>query len=146
MENENVKIIKCSLIQADHSTANERIYPKEILEKAIKEYNNQRETNLGIIFDRNKNLDAIDLTEVSHEVLHIWLDDDNFINCKIKILDTMPYGKILKEMWSENIEIFPVFRVILDEGGEQIKEIYNMDIHVCDIKTINNVFPVYKTK
>ena len=126
-----IKTVKCSLIKADEPTVNGRIYPREVLEKAIEEYN-KKENNFGEFFDEWKqggyqDQGKINLSQVSHYIINSWIDDCGYISCKIKLLDT-PLGKILQETWSNKTEPFPCFMAITDKNV--ITEINDTVMHM----------------
>ena len=102
------------LIITDVENSNGRIYPKEVFEKAIAEY--QKKIDAGTSYGTlgyNKSY-MTDLTMVSHIVNKIEVSG-SFVNCDITILDT-PCGSTVKSLF---------------ESGEAI-------IRPCGTGTINS--------
>lgn len=113
--------LKCELIQPDKPTVNKRIYPKEILEKAMEEFNRKPEQlrlgELDPIHDEiDKQLNTeINLSKVSHKIEKSYLQDD-LIHCDIQPLDT-PAGRILKQLDEKKINIRPRIIGNVSEDG-----------------------------
>ena len=84
-------------LQADKPTANGTIYPKDILKKAVDEYNKNYVENdraLGEI-QQPKNLHT-ELSNIAFKINEIEQEDDHW-NAEIEILKT-PQGEILKDI------------------------------------------------
>lgn len=87
--NKSNKFTIHGILPVDKPTVNGRIYPREVVEKALIEYRNKF-ISQGKAFGevRGKHADAyISFNSVSHKITDIGLDDDG-IYCTIKILDT----------------------------------------------------------
>jgi hypothetical protein len=80
----------------DTPNKNNRIYPKEIVQNAILEYNKtiNEKTALGML--GNSNDATIHLQDVSHSVNKIHMDDAN-LKVEIEIMHTPP-GQLLKNL------------------------------------------------
>ena len=88
--------LTANLLYYDQKNLNGRIYTKELAEKIVEQFENRDGEMFGELGypDRFEVL----LTQVSHKVEEIHLDEENkAIVGTIKILDT-PKGKIVKEM------------------------------------------------
>ena len=88
--------LTANLLYYDQKNLNGRIYTKEMAEKIVEQFENRDGEMFGELGypDRFEVL----LTQVSHKVEEIHLDEENkAIVGTIKILDT-PKGKIVKEM------------------------------------------------
>lgn len=91
--------IKCELVKAGVPTINDRVYPKETLQKAIDEYNKQP-YKLGTL---GRSME-VSIVQSSHKIKNLYLDDDGSMKADIEILDT-PVGKYLKEMIEKEIPL-----------------------------------------
>jgi hypothetical protein len=90
--------------RANAKNQNGRIYPKNILERAIERYiagpvNENRA--LGELDHADDNI--IHLNNVSHNIKKIWWDGDD-VHAQIEILNT-PSGRILKELFRAGINV-----------------------------------------
>ena len=86
--------LECKIGELGHPNRNGMIYPKDVIEKAIQDYNN-KEYKFGEIGDNITSLN-VDLQHISHKVNEIKLKDDNLC-VNIELLDT-PSGNIAKEL------------------------------------------------
>lgn len=89
------------VLKADEPTANGTIYSKDVLEKAILEFNN-KEINFGPIVDKD-----ITLKKVGFSVLPLTLIDDKVI-CKIELLNNIEGNRISKLLESKRFKLTPV--------------------------------------
>lgn len=85
--------IECKIGELDHPNRNGRIYPKDVLEKAIQNYNEKtyKFGELGCPTTQN-----VELQHVSHKINEVKLKDNN-ICANIELLDT-PSGKIAHDI------------------------------------------------
>lgn len=85
--------IECKIGELDHPNNNGRIYPKDVLEKAIQNYNEKtyKFGELGCPTTQN-----VELQHVSHKINEVKLKDNN-ICANIELLDT-PSGKIAHDI------------------------------------------------
>jgi hypothetical protein len=86
------------IFKADQPTRNGRIYSRQVLERAIEDFN-QRAPKFGgpvtgALIQR--------LESVSHETLSLEVKDDDSLWAEIRVLDT-PQGKILKSLMNNSI-------------------------------------------
>ena len=89
--------------QTDKKNRNGRIYPKEIMEKAVAKYDKEQiKTNRAVGELNHPEGPTVNLDRVSHMVTSLKQDGKDFIG-EAKIMDT-PMGKIVKN--------------IMDEGGK----------------------------
>lgn len=83
---------------------NGRMYPKEILDKEVKRYNEQYITKNRAYGELgHPDSPSINLDRVSHMIKSLKLEGDNFMG-RAKILDT-PYGKIVKSLIDEGAQL-----------------------------------------
>jgi len=80
------------------------MYPKEILQKEVKRYNEEYVTKNRAFGELgHPDSPTINLDRVSHMIKTLKLEGDNFIG-KAKIMDT-PYGKIVKSLIDEGAQL-----------------------------------------
>lgn len=92
-------IFKSVLIVADVPTANGRIYPREILGKAVADYKAKwvdQKRALGHTGKETATNPYVKAEHVSHQIIDIGFEENNLVG-KYKILDT-PCGAILKKV------------------------------------------------
>jgi len=96
-----------------------RVYPREEVEKAIKQY--QQTIDAGIAFGELgiQEGDNISLSHVSHKILNIYLND-NTVYADIELLDT-PAGASAAEMLKADIvRLSPVMYGVLAEDNTTV--------------------------
>lgn len=117
--------IKGVFLQSNLKNRNGRVYPKEILQKEVKRYNEQYvQKNRAFGELGHPDSPTINLDRVSHMIKELYEDGDNFIG-KAKIMDT-PYGKIVKNLLDEGATIGVSSRgmgTITSKGG--VSEVSN---------------------
>jgi len=91
-------------LQSNLKNRNGRMYPKEILEKEVKRYNEQYITKNRAYGELgHPDSPTINLDRVSHMIKSLKLEGNNFIG-RAKVLDT-PYGKIVKSLIDEGAQL-----------------------------------------
>jgi hypothetical protein len=104
--------------RADAKNQNGRVYPKNILERAIERYISGpigENRALGELDHAEDNI--IHLNNVSHNIKKIWWED-NDVHAKIEILNT-PSGRILKELFRAGINVG-----ISSRGTGSVRELF----------------------
>ncbi len=96
--------IKGIFLQSDIKNRNGRVYPKDILMKEVKRYN-QEFINKNRAFGELGHPDGptVNLERVSHMVKRLYPEGNNFIG-EAKIMNT-PYGKIVKGLIDEGAQL-----------------------------------------
>ena len=96
--------IKGIFLQSDIKNRNGRVYPKEVLNKEVKRYN-QEFINRKRAFGELGHPDGptVNLERVSHMITKLYPEDRNFIG-EAKIMNT-PYGKIVKGLIDEGAQL-----------------------------------------
>ena len=96
--------IKGIFLQSDIKNRNGRVYPKDVLEKEVKRYN-QEFINKKRAFGELGHPDGptVNLERVSHMITKLYPDGRNFIG-EAKIMNT-PYGKIVKGLIDEGAQL-----------------------------------------
>jgi len=120
----NVELI----FKADRPTRNGRIYSKQVLERAIEDFN-QRAPKFGgpvtgALIQR--------IESVSHETLSLSVEDDGTICAEIRILDT-PQGKVLKELMNNKIAGFDM-KGMGQVNNSVVSELTIESIDYCDAR------------
>jgi len=110
--NRNKITADCGMV-ADKPTINGRIYPKEVLEEAVKKYNQSNDKLGQYGFSENS---KIDLSKVTHETEEVRLEDDGSVVANIKLLNT-PYGNMVYDMIKDDAAVVgPVFLGNIDDN------------------------------
>ena len=96
--------IKGIFIQSNIKNRNGRVYPKDVLMKEVKRYN-QEFINKKRAFGELGHPDGptVNLERVSHMITKLYPEDRNFIG-EAKIMNT-PYGKIVKGLIDEGAQL-----------------------------------------
>ena len=96
--------IKGIFMQADNKNRNGRIYPMDILQKEVAQYN-RNFTEQKRAFGELGHPDGptVNLERVSHMITALYKDGKNFIG-EAKIMDT-PMGKIVKSLMDEGAKL-----------------------------------------
>jgi hypothetical protein len=109
-------------IQADMPTVNGRIYPKEVLKKAIEEC--QEKIQKGQLFGTIGNNDGIDinLKNISNIVNSIEMNDNGEVLAKLTFLDN-DNGIITEELIKKGLGIFTMKAIGNFDENSNVKEI-----------------------
>ena len=96
--------IKGIFLQSEIKNRNGRVYPKDVLMKEVKRYN-QEFVNKKRAFGELGHPDGptVNLERVSHMITKLYPDGNNFIG-EAKIMNT-PYGKIVKGLIDEGAQL-----------------------------------------
>ena len=96
--------IKGIFMQADIKNQNGRVYPREVLSKEVKNFNNKYVKEGRALGELGHPAGpVINLDRVSHVIKDLTEDGNNFIG-KAKVMDT-PNGKIVKNFISEGVKL-----------------------------------------
>lgn len=91
--------IRTKILTVGEENANGFIYSKEMAESIIGTF--QEEGYILGIQGSLENGDSLPVTEVTHQVVNVFLVDDKDLIAEIKILDT-PVGQEFKEFYKKN--------------------------------------------
>ena len=96
--------IKGIFMQADIKNQNGRVYPKEVLQKEVSNFNNKYVKEGRALGELGHPMGpVINLDRVSHVIKELTEDGKNFVG-KAKVMDT-PNGKIVKNFISEGVKL-----------------------------------------
>ena len=91
-------------MQANVKNRNGRVYPKEILQKEVKRYDqNYIKQNRAFGELGHPDGPTVNLERVSHMITDLYADESNFLG-EAKVMDT-PYGKIVKNLIDEGAQL-----------------------------------------
>jgi hypothetical protein len=93
-------------LQGEVRNKNKRIYPKSVLDEAIKKHVNESQNftrSLGELNHPDPGMSAINLDRVSHKFVSVTEDGNNFIT-KAEVLDT-PCGKIVQNLLEGGVQL-----------------------------------------
>jgi hypothetical protein len=103
------------LMTCDKENANGRVYPRKLMEDAVKDFNknlSEKGDVFGICGEREldgvpKNDVDTKLCDITHKVGELHINDQNQVTGTIAIFDT-PRGKMVKDFLRHNIALAPV--------------------------------------
>lgn len=124
-DNEKIYRLKGPFLEAETKNRNGRIYPKELLVREVKRYNEEKISNHRAIgeLDHPEN-PQINLERVSHIIESLVMDGNKGIGVA-RILDT-PMGKIAKTLVKEGIILGMSTRGVGSLDGERVKEDFSL--------------------
>jgi len=97
-------IIEGVFAQAESKNRNGRIYPKPIMEKAVKKYVTEQVSKDRAVGELNHpDGPTVNLDKVSHKITELQMDGNNVMG-KARILDT-PNGKIVKGLLEGGVQL-----------------------------------------
>lgn len=126
MQNNGKVIVSGVLQRAEAKNQNGRVYPKEILIREVKKYQqNQIKENRALGELDHPDSSVINLRNVSHNVLEVKWEGNDLVGV-VEILPT-PSGNILKELLGAGIRLG-----ISSRGLGSVKEINESTVEVQD--------------
>ncbi len=104
--NTNTPLILRGVIQkAGVKNANNRIYPKHILKRAVDDYIKSKvDTRSAVGELDHPDRSDVSLANVCHIINKIWWEGDNVL-AEMEIIDDTPAGNILKSLYKKKIKI-----------------------------------------
>jgi len=123
-------IVQGVLQRADKPNQNERVYPREILEREVERYiENEIAQNRALGELDHPESSVVNLRNVSHNVLKVWWDGDDVCG-QVEILNT-PSGNILKSLFKSGITLGISSRGMgslkqIDENTSEVQSDFNL--------------------
>jgi hypothetical protein len=102
-ESNGTLLVKGILQRAGAPNQNKRRYPKEILEREVKKYQQLIKERRALGELDHPESPIINLKNVSHNIREVWWDGDDVVGV-VEILST-PAGNILRELIKNNIRL-----------------------------------------
>lgn len=120
MSDKETKEIVCELIRADVPTANGNIYPKEVLERAVEQFNSASKRNTCFVVSDAEPDGRVLLSKVAAKVHSTKLRDGQLV-CQVEMLDT-PAGKDIQKILEQGT-ITPLGMGTVKDGkvGDDLK-------------------------
>ena len=134
-EGENGKdlYMKGICIQGGIKNANQRVYPVDEIQKAVKTLNDQITSGYSVLGEVDHPDDLkINLDRVSHMITEIWMDGPNGYG-KMKVLPT-PMGQLVKTMLESGVKLG-----VSSRGSGNISEWGNGQVSDFEIITVDIV-------
>jgi hypothetical protein len=118
-------------MQADQPNRNRRVYPMEVMEREVKNYNENfiaKSRAMGEL--GHPESPTVNLERVSHLIKELSLDGNNVVG-KAKLMDT-PYGKIAKNLVDEGVKLGVSSRGLgslkeIQDGLKQVQEDFQLN-------------------
>lgn len=105
MEKNNGKIFLTGILQkADTLNQNGRVYPREVLEREVKNYQKFIIENRALGELDHPETSVVELKNVSHIIREAYMDG-NVVRGKLEVLDKVPNGQILKGLIESGVKI-----------------------------------------
>lgn len=136
--------VKVQLMKVGTPSANGRVYSKEAMEEAIKNFNESsiKGGTLGQVGDLSH---PVNMKDLSHVFENVRIEDDKVL-ADMKILDT-PQGQNVQALLESNVKLALAPRLaideqpkvdeegnpVLDENGQPIMETKSIELISCDI-------------
>lgn len=136
----------CKIFQCDVPLSNGHVYPKEVMEQAVKDFNLRMQestiSGFGTVGDNYlTDPSGVPLGEVTHKIESLTLDDDSVLNADIKIYDT-PKGKMLTEFLQRDIRMVPALVGYGETDATDKNTITKLQIQRIDLLSEDHsVFP-----
>lgn len=124
-ESNGTFLVKGILQRAAAPNQNKRRYPKEILEREVKKYQQLIKERRALGELDHPESPIINLKNVSHNIREVWWDGDDVVGV-VEILST-PAGNILRELLKNNIRLG-----ISSRGLGSVKEMNDGTVMVQD--------------
>lgn len=104
-EQQNGNLYVQGIVQkADTLNKNNRIYPKNVLEKVINKYHEENISQQRALGELDHpDSPVVNLSNVSHNIINTWWNNNDLMG-KIEILST-PFGSILKELLKSGVKV-----------------------------------------
>lgn len=105
MEKNNGKIFLTGILQkADTLNQNGRVYPRDVLEREVKNYQKFIIENRALGELDHPETSVVELKNVSHIIREAYMDG-NVVRGKLEVLDKVPNGQILKGLIESGVKI-----------------------------------------
>ncbi len=129
-------------IQGGVKNANERIYPVDEIESAVKTLNEQIVNGYSVLGEVDHPDDLkINLDRVSHMITEMWMDGPNGLG-KLKILPT-PMGQLVKTMLESDVKLGVSSRGSgnVSEGSGHVSEFEIITVDIVSQPSAPNAYP-----
>ena len=129
-------------IQGGVKNANERVYPVDEIENAVKALNEQVKGGYSVLGEVDHPDDLkINLDRVSHMITEMWMDGPNG-HGKLKILPT-PMGQLVKTMLESGVKLGVSSRGSgnVSEGSGQVSDFEIITVDIVSQPSAPNAYP-----
>lgn len=125
--------------RADTINENKRIYPREVLEKAIQKYKEEKIEKgraVGTLEHPEDGKTKVDA--ISHKIVDLWMEEDGTVYGVAEVLDT-PAGKILEGLIKGGVKIGISSRGF---GSSKVEEVNGQKVEVIQDDFVIEAFDV----
>lgn len=95
LKQEKTMKYKANILNIDTKNENGRIYPKDLVEKAVLKYNENKE-QIGLGTLEFQDTLEMDPNNISHKISNVRIEENNVV-CDVKLLNT-PKGKLVQDL------------------------------------------------
>lgn len=121
-------------IQGGIRNANQRVYPVQEIARAVKTLNDQLKNGYSVMGELSHPNDlTINPERASHIITEMWMDGSNGYG-KLKILEEMPLGKIVKTLINEDVKLG-----VSSRGSGNVREDGSGEVSDFEIITVDIV-------
>jgi len=127
-EDNGLLIVKGVIQRADVLNQNGRIYPMDVLRtqvEACKELVRERRA-VGELDHADE--PVVNLTNASHVITDIWMEEDGTVMGEVEVLDNLPRGKILAGLFERNIKVGISSRALGSVSEEESGDVVGDDL------------------
>lgn len=125
-------IVSGILQRADVLNQNGRIYPRSVLESQIENYKELVRERRAVGELDHADDPVVNLKNASHVITDIWMEADGTVKGKVEVLEALPMGAILKNLFKANIKVGISSRALGSVSKETEGDMVQDDLHlVC---------------
>jgi len=99
-----MKNLRLNIMQVDVVSNQGYIYPKDVMEKAIDNFNAKYNDDNLCLCDNDGISIETDLAKITHSMGNLRMDDEGTISAEINVLDTT-HGKILQDVLDSGVKM-----------------------------------------
>lgn len=120
------------LQKADVLNQNGRIYPKDVLAPQVEAYKELVRERRAVGELDHADEAVVNLKNASHVITDIWMDNDGTVKGTVEILEKLPMGEILKNLFESNIKVGISSRALGSLSEEEEGDVVGDDLHfIC---------------
>lgn len=133
LEKNNGRLVVRGVIQrADTLNQNGRIYPRDILEREVRNYQKLVAERRATGELDHADEPVVNLKNVSHVITNLWMENDGSVMAEVEVLDNLPMGKILYGLFERNIKVGISSRALGSVEHSHEGDIVQEDLHfIC---------------
>lgn len=125
-------VVSGILQKADVLNQNGRIYPRDVLAPQIDAYKELVRERRAVGELDHADEAVVNLKNASHVITDIWIEDNGDVKGKVEVLEKLPMGKILRDLFASNIKVGISSRALGSLTEQEEGDIVGDDLHfIC---------------